>query len=115
MLTSSLIRGHGPVFILILLTLVLAGTSCSPDVESPAESSATTHPITTATTAAPAAATAPATTTTVTPGTTTTTAPATATTFPTEESLNYLDMVLAAEAHIGELAEEVRAINHRLW
>ncbi len=120
MLTSSLIRGRGPVFVLILLTLVLAGTSCSSDVEeSPAEPSATTHPVTTATTAAPAATTAPTTTiapaatTTVTPGTTTTAAPTTATTFPTEESLNYLDMVLAAEADIGEFAKEVRAVNHR--
>ncbi len=90
------------VSLLALLVVIVGGASCSD--EPPAATSATPAPITTTTTqSATTSASLPETTL---PETTTTTTLSLA-----QESLNYLDMLLAAQVSIGKLVAEVRAMN----
>ncbi len=95
------IQQRNAVSLLALLVVIVGGASCSD--EPPAATSATPAPVTTTTTqSATTSASLPETTLPETTTTTTTLA---------QESLNYLDMLLAAEVSIGNLVAEVQAMN----
>ena len=95
------IHRRNAVSLLALLVVIVGGASCSD--EPPAATTATPAPITTTTTQS---------TTTSLPETTLPETTTTTTTLPlAQESLNYLDMLLAAEVSIGNLVAEVQAMN----
>ena len=97
------IQQRNAVSLLALLVVIVGGASCSD--EPPAATSATPAPVTTTTTqSATTSASLPETTLPETTTTTTTLSLA-------QESLNYLDMLLAAEVSIGNLVAEVQAMN----
>lgn len=110
--SSSVKPRRGTYFIAIVVTVV-GGASCSPVAEDPiAADSAGAETVATLTTAAQPATTAPVTTDTeLSEPTVTTAVTSTIATGPSEAALNYLRALLAGEAAIRELVEEVRAVN----